>query len=1017
MNNPLSYQDITLKLIALLNKELITSDFFEQISNILVSNEAFGEKIGLFAMICLKKGNHVMSRNLSKEEKSSLVEQCRNVAKVSDSANTGEISGANGVFKEDIILLPLSLTEGYGFFAVRSKSPELKFSQDEFTFFNSVAGLFACKYALCRKDILISTEKDTLDAAAQIERFFAAFPDLSPEMYSKTVLDETRRLTKCSASYACLFDRQGNAFNDCVSSEDPWQEAAIRKEAVKLVPRILSSKKLCYSWPEDGVLSSCVAVPVLYGGNIAGLLMLANPEEGFGPRIARILGRMAQLYSLMMTHKIELRRNAVQNAERTSALAKTWDLIFTFNADGQITYMSPSVEKMGYRVEEVEGHNFREFVPEEDIPRLNSKLEEVLKSGKPSPVFTYRILKKDGTVLLTQLRIVINKVEGLPVSISAILRDITDDIRHLEELHEKQIFYETIFSKSPLSICIADPESRKIIKANRNAENFFSWVKGGLAGQDIAGLFSERDRAAINQILDKGIEKTEAEDRDSHTASKRTLVIGQDGSRIPVMVSFTYINTGIKSPSLVMITEDISAKTRYKREIGFRLAMLNNAPDYLFAVDLASGRIIFGNKAAASLAGMDSKVITGQPMSVFFSSEDKAREMLDALKSNLKLHEKISLTDKKGRRYELETFAEKIRLGGRQVSIIAGRDISEQEKMERQIQQTNATMSAILTSLPDHVQLFDNSNRSLYENRKFATLKQPVADMPGKNESMRSVKIEPDSSFNVKRFLSQVLRTGIPVSYMEDLELADGTMGSFERRIVPIQDGKGRTTRTAAITRDYTEERKKHEKIMELEFILEHIFETSSDFIYVIDRKGRYLMINQSAAGRYGKAAVAMRGKTNEELDITDSFIRSEELAEVFERKKALFFTRSHSYPAGTFYESISCSPVLNEAGDVTSVIVSGRDITKEHEETTDNALSAAKEVVSMKMRPVGHDFNNILTVINGYATLLSETAKGDARITAGLRQILKAVDRATKLTEKFQIYARNPILKKDGEE
>ena len=42
-------------------------------------------------------------------------------------------------------------------------------------------------------------------------------------------------------------------------------------------------------------------------------------------------------------------------------------------------------------------------------------------------------------------------------------------------------------------------------------------------------------------------------------------MIGAGGNEIPAMVSFTYINAGIKSPSLIMLTEDISAKARYKQ--------------------------------------------------------------------------------------------------------------------------------------------------------------------------------------------------------------------------------------------------------------------------------------------------------------------------------------------------------------------------------------------------------------------------------------------------------------------
>lgn len=983
-----SYQDIILKLTALLNKDIVVADFFEEAADIITANESLREHIGLFVSIDLKSAVKIFSRNLTEQEEDEISSKCASIKSEQS---------------DNFFLMPLKLNEAKGYLGAVSKDG-LFFSSHEFNLFKTFAELMRCKFAMCRKDMLISAENDTNDSAENLEKFFSAFPNLPPEMYSKTILDEIKRITKCGVSYACLFDKKGNIFSENISADSETSKKAVKEASRAAIYSILDGNKPNLKpQASKGILKDCTTAPVFYSGKITGLLMIANPAQAFGPRISRILNRMTRLYSLLMTHKIELRKNAIKTAENNSILSTTWDLIFTLNTEGQITYISPSVEKMGYTVEEVEGHNFREFVPEEDIPRLNAKMEHVLATGMTSPVYTYRILKKDGTILLTQLKIVLNKVDGVPVSISAILRDISDDIKHLRKLHEMQLLYETMFSKSPFAIFIVNAADLTLMRANKNASKLFGFGTTEGAGKDIFSLFADNAKEDMRLLMEKNIEKAQNAAKDSYTFSKRTIIKGEEGKEIPAILSFTYLNTeNSDQPALLAIAEDLSAEARRKEEIGLRLAMFNNTPDYIYAVDLKSGNIVFANKTICAEFNTTPREIEGSPLYKIFNSKEDARKKLERLRATPKLHEKLSIYSKAGDLIELESFSARAKLGGREIAIISSRDIGLQLDMERELQKTNATLSSILSSLPDYVQLLDSKKSLQYENRCI------ILGTPGGREKILS---HYDPAKQHRKYIEQVLKTGIPLSFMEDLPLPENKSGTFEHRIIPIHDPQGKVSGAGIITRDYTAEREKHEKIRELEFILEHIFGTSKDMIYVMDRSGRYIMINQSAAMMFGKTAESMRGKTNAELHLEENSVPVSELKEAFVKKTPLFFTRMHTYPMGTRFESISCSPVINEAGESTSVIVVARDITQEHIETTKKAISGAKESVSVKMRPVGHDFNNILTVINGYATLLSETAKGDSRIAAGLRQILKAVERATKLTAQFQNYARNPEI------
>src|SRR4029453_5615966 len=59
----------------------------------------------------------------------------------------------------------------------------------------------------------------------------------------------------------------------------------------------------------------------------------------------------------------------------------------------------------------------------------------------------------------------------------------------------------------------------------------------------------------------------------------------------------------------------------------------------------------------------------------------------------------------------------------------------------------------------------------------------------------------------------------------------------------------------------------------------------------------------------------------------------------------------------------------------------------------------------------VAHDFNNPLTGIAGYASLLRERANGDAELHRDLGEIKRAADRAAELTKQLLAFGRRQVL------
>src|SRR5207248_4871358 len=83
-----------------------------------------------------------------------------------------------------------------------------------------------------------------------------------------------------------------------------------------------------------------------------------------------------------------------------SLVAHSSDLITVLDADGVVTYQSPSIERvLGYRVDEVEATRFDRLVGEADRPRLAQVVADVGRERTETHVIECTLQHRDGTWL------------------------------------------------------------------------------------------------------------------------------------------------------------------------------------------------------------------------------------------------------------------------------------------------------------------------------------------------------------------------------------------------------------------------------------------------------------------------------------------------------------------------------------------------------------------------------------------------------------------------------------------
>lgn len=139
------------------------------------------------------------------------------------------------------------------------------------------------------------------------------------------------------------------------------------------------------------------------------------------------------------------------------------DVIGFFDLEGNIKYVSPSIERLtGYRVEQIQGKRFLELFVPEDVPNITNTLHKVVNTRVGSKT-ECRISNFEGKNIWAEVIInpsydLENKLSGIVFSI----RDISDRKLYEEELKASEEKFRTLVESMSDIVFILDRQQRHI---------------------------------------------------------------------------------------------------------------------------------------------------------------------------------------------------------------------------------------------------------------------------------------------------------------------------------------------------------------------------------------------------------------------------------------------------------------------------------------------------------------------------------------------------------------------------
>ncbi len=405
------------------------------------------------------------------------------------------------------------------------------------------------------------------------------------------------------------------------------------------------------------------------------------------------------------------------------------DIIMTFSLDRQITYISPSCEKLlGYLPAEVEGKAQSEFIPPEDYGRVVARTRQAVVAKEDSYTNEFRLRHKAGHYIWYEVRtrIVRESQTGNIVQFVSVLRDITERKEGEDALRESEEKFRLLLDAAPVATIISDPAGR-ITLVNGQAESLFGYRRSELTGQLVEVLVPDYTSAS------------HLNNRMTYLATPRVRPMGlglelyakcKGGREVPVEIELSYINTrdGTMVMSFIM---DITERKRIAAELEQQRSFLRNvidvSPSMIFVKDY-DGRFVLVNPSVAAIYNTTIDALIGKTDADFNPILKEVDDFLAADRLVITSGEirfiEEPITNFTGKTHWLRTTKVPIVSADGKSKYVLGvsTDITERKEAEEALQASEEKYRSLVETMRGGLAVFDPEFRMTFVNDRFCEL-------------------------------------------------------------------------------------------------------------------------------------------------------------------------------------------------------------------------------------------------------------------------------------------------------
>jgi len=393
-------------------------------------------------------------------------------------------------------------------------------------------------------------------------------------------------------------------------------------------------------------------------------------------------------------------------------------------------------------------------------------------------------------------------------------------------------------------------------------------------------------------------------------------------------------------------------------------------------------------------------------------SQQRSVARMRQMKAGVELNgEEWEITSKDGSQRQLLITTRKISQSGEAARTLAVmQDITEHKAAEGKANENERRLLAFVDNSPALIFIKDLAGRYLLVNSKFAAafgLKRE--DIQGKLDQDFST---PEQIEQYRAHDRLILESGQPLDCEEWASLPDGPHCYMLSKF-PLTDASGKVTGFCGIATDMTDRRKVEDALRQSEKRYRQLVETARDLIFTLSPEGKVLSLNNALSQATGWVVDDWLGKHYSETLPKEAI---EEAESQFARaltgeQMPLFELPLKTKDGGFITMEVTITPLL-ESNQVVGLFGVGRDVTDRKRMESELRQLQKMESVGQLAAGVAHDFNNILTVIQGNTSLLlaNQPEPGQQDL---LDQVLDASQRAANLTKQLLAFSRKQVLQR----
>ncbi|MCM3788713.1 PAS domain S-box protein [Domibacillus indicus] len=766
--------------------------------------------------------------------------------------------------------------------------------------------------------------------------------------------------------------------------------AAFRKETV--ISSDIGNDPLWEDYREDALhfgLKACWSSPILVENQVVGTFAVYHSDICTpAAHEIEMLETCASLAGLAIERdrRIKLERQLQESEQRFKSLFDYYpDSAYIFSLEGHFLDFNQESEPLsGYRKEELLGKSFLPFIASQDRERVWGHFNEAKKGSVQH--YECRVEHRKGNQLIVSLTNVPIMVNGEVVGVYGIGRDVTRERELEDELITTHQEMEHLFKNHSGLIFKYKKENGQFIHTFGEGQLL---KRMGLKieeaiGKTLYDFFPAELAAKKEKIYQIGWEGKEAAyEVGIHDIHYRAMLnpVFKDGQVVEVIVTCNDITELKKAHEELRETKELLE------------SFINNTADAIVTVN-DHGQITYVNEAYVDLFGWWEDELLGKEI---LNVPNHCKETFARLTE-------LTFSEKKVNQFETERLSKDGRIIPVSVTqsplkdksgTVTGasaiiRDISEQKRTERELEENKQRYQSLFYCNPDLVYSMDVNGALLNTNLSFHRV---LGYTPEQVKGMSWEKFIKERSFNeTEKYFERALQ-GTPQSYETVGIHQNGQEVMAHVTNMPIMVD-GQIVGVYGIVKDITEQKKAQQEILSLKQQMELVLDSIGDGIYAMNENWEITLINPAGAKMLGYDVGELLGKTPKDtfkhLYDLECCMSYQTLLDGKNRHVTdeLFFRKDGT----SFPVDYICSPIL-ENGEIRGVVVAFRDISEKKMAEEYLLKSAKLEMAGQLAAGVAHEIRNPLTCIQGFIRLLEETDKREPEYFSIIRSEFERIE------------------------